>query len=90
MNTTERCPICGGDAGRFPPEGHYLCQEMVKLGLPAPPPIKRCVRCNGTGHVGTAKAGPMLFLDLGPAAIRRSIEAVYPVCPECNGKGHHD
>ena len=86
---TMGCKICGGDMGGFSPEGnHYLCQERAKRNLPTPCLGKRCLCCNGTGHKGHSKIGPMLFLDIGPAAIKRSIEAIFPICQECQGKGY--
>ena len=82
-----KCCICGGTAGRIiPEEGHYLCQELKKRGLPTPSLGETCPVCNGTGSLG--KGGVPLFFDMGPAAIRRSIDAQFPPCLKCGGKGY--
>lgn len=81
------CAICGGTARTLNERGvHNICEARRKVGVP----ITRydtCPTCEGRGHTGTVKAGPMLSFDLGPAAIRRSIEAVFPRCRTCNGSG---
>ncbi len=82
-----KCVICGGTAGVIPEEGHYLCQERKKLGLPTPNLGCRCPDCNGAGTTGKG-GGVMLFTDIGPAAIKRSIDAQFPPCEQCGGKGY--
>lgn len=83
-----QCKICGGWARQLPPDGaHFLCLERRKRGLATPCLGQQCNQCNGSGHIGTATAGPMLSLELGPKAIQRSIDSVYPKCPNCNGRG---
>lgn len=81
------CKICGGWAREFPNgESHALCVELQKLNLPTPCLGHMCKRCEGRGHLG-GPGGSMLFLSFGPSAIKRSIEAQFPVCQECNGRG---
>jgi hypothetical protein len=82
------CRLCGGDARKLPPEGaHYLCLERARLGLATPSLGRFCPDCHGNGHLGTVAAGPMLSLSLGPSAIARSIQAVFPPCRACHGSG---
>ena len=83
-----RCVICGGSAGRLSHgESHNLCVELKKLGLPTPSLGEACSTCGGRGHVATKDLGCAIFLDAGPAAIRRAIEAVFPACKTCGGTG---
>lgn len=83
-----KCKICGGDTGGLSPDGaHYLCQERAKRGLPTPCLGMRCAACGGTGVKAGSRGGVMLSFDLGPAAIRRSIEAQFPACGACGGSG---
>lgn len=82
------CIICGGTAGSFSPDGaHYLCEARRAQGQPTPSLGDRCPVCNGTKVKPGRQGGVMLFLDLGPEAIRRSIEAQFPPCEACDGSG---
>ena len=84
---SQSCTRCGGDAGRLNATGaHNLCDARAALGLPMPSLGLRCGTCSGRGTTGTG--GVPLFFDLGPAAIRRSIEAQFPPCATCGGKGY--
>ena len=86
-----RCSICNGSVGSGSEEhnAHWLCVENQKRGLATPSMGEACPDCSGSGHkcANDKGAGPMLFLDVGPAAIKRSIEAVFPPCTSCDGTG---
>jgi hypothetical protein len=91
MTTTtafvERCPICGGTAGnQIPAEGHYLCQELVKLGLPTPSLGYKCPDCKGSGREIRDISG--VLLPLNPTG--RALELWFPKCQKCNGTGTLD
>jgi hypothetical protein len=80
------CNICGGFAQKLPEHGaHNLCAARLERGLPTPSLGRQCPDCSGAGTTGTG--GVMLFLDLGPAAIARSIAAQFPPCQQCAGRG---
>jgi len=81
------CNICGGWARKLPEHGaHNLCLERQKRGLATPSLGDMCDECGGSGHRGEG-GGVMLSFDLGPAVIARSIDAQFPVCPKCEGRG---
>jgi len=83
-----RCKLCGGWARQLPAEGsHNLCIERNKRGLPTPSLGEQCQRCQGRGHLGKNQNGVMIYTDAGPQAFARSIEAVFPKCPDCDGRG---
>ena len=80
------CNLCGGNAGQLAPTGaHYLCIERAKLNLPTPSLGNKCLTCNGRKTLG--KGGVFLDFALGPATIKRSIDAQFPPCPACKGTG---
>lgn len=80
------CGRCGGDAGRLNENGeHNLCAARAALGLLTASLGMRCSECGGRGTA--ARGGVFLSFDLGPATIRRSIEAQFPPCPTCGGTG---
>jgi hypothetical protein len=81
-----RCTLCGGSAGRLNRNGeHELCRAFSVRGMPTPSLGDMCAVCGGAGTTG--KGGAMLFFSLGPAAIRKSIDAQFPPCPCCGGSG---
>ena len=80
----DRCPICGGNAGRIPEGGHYLCQERAKRGLPTPNLGERCTHCRGTGRI--SRVPLHAILPMLPSG--REIEMWFPPCPACAGTGY--
>jgi len=83
--TTAVCPICGGSAGRFPPEGHHLCQARRDRGLLTPSLGNRCRGCDGTGFSQAAKLREGIYLPLNPTAAE--LAARFPKCLRCGGTG---
>lgn len=83
---TAACSLCGGTAGQTPDGRHNLCAARKAAGLPTPSLGDRCETCGGAGTLG--RGGVMLGLDLGPAAIAKSIKAQFPPCPGCQGRGY--
>lgn len=84
IELVDKCPICGGNAGRIPPGGHYLCQARRRLSLPTPSLGTRCERCRGSGNLKRPMpAGVYLPINPSPKALR----LWYPDCPDCGGKG---
>lgn len=83
-----RCLICGGNAGRFPPEGHHLCQALKRLGQPTPNLGEQCGDCGGSGT--TRNFGPTLPAGVALPMLPTSeeIRLWYPPCPSCKGKGY--
>lgn len=84
-----RCKLCGGDFGVFSPGGsHYLCEARAVNGQSTPNLGNSCPDCSGSGVKRGFHGGLMLDLDLGPAKIARSIDAQFPACETCRGKGY--
>lgn len=85
---TTKCRLCGGTAGTLSPRSsHYLCEARHAHGAPTPNLGDKCEHCLGSGVQPGPHGGVMLALDLGPAAIARSIKAQYPPCEACRGSG---
>ena len=81
------CSLCNGNHGHINDNGnHNLCEVLAKQGLDTPCLGVTCEVCNGAGTLG--KGGMMLSFDLGPAKIKRAIEAAFPPCEHCGGKGY--
>ena len=84
-----KCKLCGGNAGQLNDNGvHWLCEARKNLNQPTPCLGIKCPDCNGVGTQG--KGGGMLFLDIGPAKIQQSINAIFPPCPTCKGRGYNN
>jgi hypothetical protein len=85
------CTACGGWAptlsgpGISEPGVHNLCHQLRRLGRPTPNLGDKCPACNGSGTNG--RGGVPLFLELGPAAIAKSIHAQFTRCKLCHGRG---
>jgi len=79
------CALCGGTAGQLFDGAHVLCRALADHGVPTPSLGNRCKECNGSGTRG--RGGVMLDFGLGPAAIKRSIDAQFPPCATCAGTG---
>ena len=89
MIINNNCLICGGDFGTFNSQGeHYLCAALKAVGRPTPCLGHRCLKCNGSGVVAKSNSTALLSLELSPATIKNAVMAVFPPCPDCNGKGH--
>jgi len=80
-----RCPVCGGNAGQFPPEGHYLCQELKKRNLPTPNLGERCPDCKGS-KVKIHNIPVTVLLPIDPSG--DEINHWFPPCSRCGGKGY--
>ncbi len=82
----QRCKLCGGSVGCLNERReHNLCRALADLGLPTPSLGDRCPECKGAGTIG--EGGVMLDFALGPATIRKSIDAQFPPCLKCGGSG---
>lgn len=84
MVTIDRCPICGGNAGRIPEGGHYLCQARKRHGQPTPSLGERCTLCGGSGMQRRNLTGAILPMIPSGESIRRW----FPPCEACHGKGY--
>jgi len=84
-----RCKLCNGNAGSLDTDGaHCLCTALAREGLPTPFLGEACEACNGNGHTIKAGQGVAFFLEgNSPGAIKRGIEAAFPKCTACGGKG---
>lgn len=86
-----RCALCGGNAGTLNEEGtHNLCRARARHGSPTPSLGDKCSVCHGSKHdskLKSGQAGPCLDANLGPARIKRAIDALFPPCPHCGGTG---
>jgi len=79
------CTLCGGNIGQLVNGVHTLCAARHQRGMPTPCLGMRCLTCGGAKTLG--KGGVCLSLSLGPAAIKRSIDAQFPPCSTCHGTG---
>ena len=62
-----------------------MCTALTGAGMPTPHLGDRCPTCRGSGVTG--QGGVMLSVELGPAAIAKSIRAQFPTCRACGGSG---
>jgi hypothetical protein len=81
----DRCPICGGSAGRvIPAEGHHLCQALKRLGMSTPSLGENCGACGGSG-VKRRQLPAGILLPTLPTG--HEIKLWFPPCEACGGKG---
>lgn len=89
--TEERCSICGGSAGTLIDGAHALCTARARHSIEVPCLGDRCSVCHGSKHaskLAPGQAGPCLSLDhMTPGQMKRSIDALFPLCPHCGGTG---
>jgi hypothetical protein len=85
------CSLCGGDYGSMPEGRHELCAARAHLSLPTPCLGMRCPKCQGRGWWradGGPPPGASLPVYSSPYAMAKGVKAIFPDCPDCDGKGY--
>jgi hypothetical protein len=91
MTDRPRCTLCGGNVGTLPQGRHNLCAARWLQGLATPSLGEACVKCDGRGWWradGGPQTGASLPVYFNPVAMERGMRAIFPPCPDCNGKGY--
>lgn len=84
---TDRCELCGGNAGRLNDKGeHNFCRARKNVGMDTPSLGDKCPECKGAGRIPKSKIGPSIFFE-APCNITKALEAWAPECEECKGTG---